>query len=129
MGEAGEGVTPAAVENPVLRLKTLCAAHGIYTFASLAAFIEVAPGRTQAEVASRSQQSKSSVGQWMDLYELHELIVRTGRGKGHVKVAITERGEALKAAAIAPVQDALSAARTSCITDKNSGNRALDSLS
>lgn len=88
---------PELTDSPLMQLKALCAEHGVYTLASLASFMEVQPGRSQQDVADRSKQSASSVGQWYMLYELHELIVRTGRGKG--RILVTPRGEAFRKAA------------------------------
>jgi hypothetical protein len=66
-----------------LALKELCRSHGIYTLASLAAFMAVAPKRSQAQIARLTKQSDSSVGQWIADFKTWDLISCTYRKEGN----------------------------------------------
>jgi DNA-binding IclR family transcriptional regulator len=75
-------VRASTSDTPLCVLKDLCREHGIYSIASLAAFMEIKPGLTQRDIATLTGQSNSSINQWVNHFEVWGLISCTYREVG-----------------------------------------------
>ena len=77
--------------------------YGIYTMASLACFMHIKPGLNQQELSRLTGQSDSSVGQWINLYDLHGLVALEITPKKHggairqtvTGISYTDKGQKL----------------------------------